>query len=138
MGCITVVVASVCSFSGKASPAKRRAHEIVKVMRQWQRSWEYGEVDGDPGSSSWWGAEVRAARPLAKFTIVHSNFSLFSDLTINSTSDPISDSFYCHSIEEIVTITLVQKSASNYPYLARNVMVNRDWTSEWTSDWTSD
>ena len=51
-GCITLAVAFVCGFaSAKASPARRRAHEIVEVMRRQQRSGEYGEVDGDSGSS---------------------------------------------------------------------------------------
>ena len=47
-----MAVAFVCGFaSAKASPARRRAHEIVEVMRRQQRSGEYGEVDGDSGSS---------------------------------------------------------------------------------------
>ena len=49
-----------------------------------------------------------------------------------------SDLIDCHNVEEIKTIALVQKSASNGPYLARNKAVNSDWTSGWTSDWTSD
>ena len=47
-----MVVAFVCGFAGaKASPARRRAHEIVEVMRRQQRPGEYGEVGEDPGSS---------------------------------------------------------------------------------------
>ena len=36
--CIAVAVASLCGFAGaEASPARRRAHEIVEMMRRRQR-----------------------------------------------------------------------------------------------------
>ena len=56
-GCITM--ASVWGFGAKASPARRRAHVIVEVMRRRQRSGEYGGADGDPGSS---GGSARRRR----------------------------------------------------------------------------
>ena len=52
-----------------------------------------------------------------------------SDWTSDSNSDWLSRwldvSFYYQSVEEIETITLVQKSPSNHPYLARNEVVSR-------------
>ena len=56
----------------------------------------------------------------------------------SSTSDQTtSDSIYHHNVEEIDTIAIVQKLASNHPYLARNEALhsNSDWTSDWTTDW---
>ena len=36
--CIAMAVASLCGFAGaEASPARRRAHEIVEMMRRRQR-----------------------------------------------------------------------------------------------------
>ena len=58
--CIAVAVASLCGFAGaEASPARRRAHEIVEMMRQQQRSGECGWADGDPGSGSGGSASQR-------------------------------------------------------------------------------
>ena len=50
--CIAMAVASVCGNAGaKVSPARRRAHKIVEMLRWQQWTGEYGGVDGDPGSS---------------------------------------------------------------------------------------
>ena len=50
--CIAMAVASVCGYAGaKVSPARRRAHKIVEMLRWQQWTGEYGGVDGDPGSS---------------------------------------------------------------------------------------
>ena len=60
--CIVVAVASVCGFaSAEASPARRKAQEIVEMRRRWQRLGEYGGVDGDPGGSCGSGSRRRRA-----------------------------------------------------------------------------
>ena len=50
--CIAMAVASVCGYAGaKVSPARRRAHKIVEMLRWQQWTGEYGGMDGDQVSS---------------------------------------------------------------------------------------